>query len=311
MSSKGEVVSVNVSEQKGTVKHSVAEILVGDRGITGDAHAGRWHRQVSLLGQENIDSFIKETGRQIRPGEFAENITLQGIDLSRVAIMDRFRIGEVELEVAQIGKECHGDNCAIFREIGKCVMPKEGVFCRVIQGGRARAGGPAEHLPRPLKLLIITLSDRASAGEYEDRSGPRAKQILEEFLSGKRWHPQIQAALLPDDPRRLQKELTRAIGEDTDAIFTLGGTGVGPRDFTPETIAAVCDKTLPGITENIRVKFGAEHPSALLSRSIAGIAGKTQLYALPGSVRAVEEYMSEILKTLEHALFMIHGLGTH
>lgn len=307
----GTIVSVNVSEEKGTAKHPVDEIVVDDRGIVGDAHAGAWHRQVSLLGQESIDSFTADTGKAIRPGEFAENITLRGIDLARCAILDRFRIGEVELEVTQIGKKCHGEGCTIYREIGKCVMPKEGIFCRVVRGGTIRPGDAVEFHPRPFKLAIITLSDRAASGEYKDRSGPRAKELLEVFLVGKRWHAEIRAALLPDDAERLRTALSEAVNDGVDAVFTLGGTGVGPRDITPETVAAICDKTIPGIMENIRIKYGREHPSALLSRGVAGIAGKTQIYSLPGSVRAVEEYLSEILKTLEHTLYMVHGLDVH
>jgi len=311
MSNKGQVISVNISEEKGTTKRPAPEIVLDDRGVAGDAHAGLWHRQVSMLGQESIDSFIAATGKQVGPGEFAENITLQGIDMARVAVLDRFRIGDVELELTQIGKKCHGDGCAIYREVGTCVMPKEGVFCRVICGGTIRAGDLIEWRPTPLAVRIVTLSDRASAGEYEDRSGPRAKAMIEEFFLDKRWHVDIRSVVLPDDAVRLREELTGALREDVDMIFTVGGTGLGPRDITPETVASVCEKIVPGVMENIRVKFGSEKPNALLSRGIAGIAGRTQLYALPGSVRAVEEYLGEILKTIEHAIFMMHGLDAH
>ena len=311
MSERGEVLSVNVSERTGTAKQPKAEIRIDHRGIVGDAHAGSWHRQISLLGQESIDAFIAKTGRKTLPGEFAENLTLQGIELSAVAVLDRFRIGKVELELTQIGKECHPDGCAIYREVGHCVMPKEGIFCRVIRGGEVRPGDRVEYVPMTLRALVITLSDRAYAGEYEDRSGPRAKEILEQFFRPKRERWEIARLLLPDEAEQLRRELVKAIEAEVDVIFTLGGTGVGPRDITPEVVSGVCDKTVPGVMENIRMKFGSAKPSALLSRSVAGVAGKTQLYALPGSVRAVEEYLSEILKTLEHALFMLHGLDTH
>jgi len=305
------VISVNVSKEKGTIKQPVPQISLDYNGISGDAHAGPWHRQVSLLGQEDIDFFANEIKRKISPGEFAENITVSGIDLGKVAILDRFRIGQVELEVTQIGKHCHGDNCAIYREVGKCVMPKKGLFCRVINEGKIKPDDCVEYIPKPLEILIITLSDRAFAGQYTDRSGPCAKQILEEYFADKRWHCQFNSALFDDDVNRFHEELSKAINDEVDVIFTLGGTGVGPRDIAPETVSSLCDKIIPGIMENIRVKFGKDKPSVLLSRSIAAIAGKTQIYALPGSVRAVEEYLSEILKTLEHTIFMIHGLDVH
>ncbi len=311
MSDNGRVISVNISEQKGTIKKPVAEILIDKHGVVNDAHAGPWHRQVSLLAQEDIDYFIKEIGTEIAPGEFAENVTITGIDFSQVAVLDRFRIGQVELQVTQIGKECHGDNCAIYREVGKCVMPKKGLFCRVINGGKIKPDDSVEYIPKSLQILIITLSDRASTGEYCDKSGPRAKQILEEYFADKRWQLHIESIILADDTEQLTEKLNKAIADQVDLILTLGGTGVGPRDITPETITAVCDKTIPGIMESIRVKYGKEKPSALLSRSVAAIAGRTQVYALPGSVKAVEEYLTEILKTLEHAVFMVHGLDVH
>jgi molybdenum cofactor synthesis domain-containing protein len=311
MSNKGKVVSVNISEEKGTVKRPVEEILIDKTGVVADAHAGLWHRQVSMLAQEDIAGFSKEMGREIKPGEFAENISITGIDLGQAAVLDKIQINEVELEVSQIGKKCHGDACAIFQEVGKCVMPKKGIFCRVVKGGKIKAGDPVDYLPRAFRFLIITLSDRAFAGQYKDRSGPHAKSILEQYFADKRWHCQFDSVLLDDDAAKLRNELTKAIDDQIDVIFTLGGTGIGQRDIAPETISSLCDKNIPGIMENIRIKFGADKPSALLSRSVAVTADKTQIYALPGSVRAVEEYLGEILKTMEHAVYMMHSLDVH
>lgn len=308
---KGEIVSINVSEAKGTAKSPVEETVIDEQGIVGDAHAGPWHRQVSLLSQESIDRFSAQEGREFVPGDFAENITTRGIDLSGVAIFDRFRTGKVLLEVTQIGKACHADGCTVFQLVGRCVMPKEGIFCRVLEGGDIRRGVVVEYLPAALKVRVITLSDRAFRGEYEDRSGARVKELLESFFEGKRWHPEIETTVLPDDADQLLVELTACREAGVAVVFTTGGTGVGPRDITPETAAQVCDRLIPGIMENIRVKFGTEKPNARLSRGIAGIAGRTQIYTLPGSIRAVEEYMGEILKTVEHVLFMIHGLDVH
>jgi len=306
-----EIVSVNLSTEKGTIKRPAEQIVVVDHGVVGDAHAGVWHRQVSVLGRDSVERFEKVAGRKIAPGEFAENILLCGIDLREVAILDRFRIGDVELEVTQIGKKCHGDACAIFREVGACVMPKEGIFCRVLRGGTVRAGDKLEYLPKTLAFKIITLSDRAYRGDYADASGPKIRKLLEEFLSGKRWHPAIDLVILPDDADRLRAELISAREAEVDVVLTTGGTGVGPRDITPDVVAQFCDKLIPGIMENIRAKFGTQKPNALLSRSVAAVAGTTLIYALPGSVRAVEEYMGEIFKTLEHLIFMVHDLDIH
>ncbi|MDX9696755.1 MAG: MOSC domain-containing protein [Bacteroidales bacterium] len=134
------VVSVNISEKKGTIKKPVDLINLTDMGVEKDAHAGDWHRQVSLLGKESIEKFEIVLGRKIEYGEFAENITTEGIVLHTMNPGEKLIIGDVELEITQIGKECHGNGCAIFSQVGKCVMPKEGVFAKVIKPGKVKAG---------------------------------------------------------------------------------------------------------------------------------------------------------------------------
>jgi molybdenum cofactor synthesis domain-containing protein len=311
MSRSVEVVSVNVSREKGTVKVPVPEVAVEATGIVGDAHAGTWHRQVSLLDEEIAGRFSREIGRTIGAGEFGENITIRGVEAGGARVLDRFRFNEVELEVTQIGKQCHGRGCSIFQQLGKCVMPEEGIFCRVLQGGTIRPGDRGEHRTKVFRFLIITLSDRAAAGEYTDRSGPRIRGLLEEYLAGKSWQAEIETVLASDDAGPLGEQLIAATQAGVDVVFTSGGTGIGPRDTAPETVSGVCEKIIPGIMEHIRVKYGAENPNALLSRSIAGVAGQTLIYALPGGMRAVEEYAREIFKTLEHAIYMGHGLDVH
>lgn len=135
------VVAVCRSKKKGTRKKTVAEgILREDYGLVGDAHADCCtHRQVSLLAMESIDKMIR-LGFEVGPGDFAENLTTRGIELLSLPLGTRISIGkDILLDVTQIGKECHS-GCAIYQEIGKCIMPKEGIFARVIQGGRVRAG---------------------------------------------------------------------------------------------------------------------------------------------------------------------------
>ena len=142
-----QVVSVCISEKKGTKKHPVAEIsLWPHHGIVGDAHAGDWHRQVSLLANESVDRMRKE-GLTLAAGDFAENILTEGITLRTLPVGTVLRVGEVRLEVTQIGKQCHND-CEIKRTTGKCVMPTEGIFAIVIKEGRIQAGDEIEVLKK-------------------------------------------------------------------------------------------------------------------------------------------------------------------
>jgi len=134
------VLSVNVSEEKGVIKKPVDQIVITEKGIENDAHAGDWHRQISLLAKESIDKFEEVLGRKLEFGEFAENITTEGITLYTMKPGDKLFIGDVEIEVTQIGKKCHGDGCAIFSQVGKCVMPKEGIFAKVIKVGTIKPG---------------------------------------------------------------------------------------------------------------------------------------------------------------------------
>jgi len=138
---RGTVEAVCISAKKGTIKKEVPEINLKEGwGITGDAHAGDWHRQVSLLAGESIDA-VKKKLPHLKHGVFAENIVCRGIELTALAIGDRLRLGaEVVLEVTQIGKECHNAGCAIKKATGDCIMPREGVFARVVRGGAVRPG---------------------------------------------------------------------------------------------------------------------------------------------------------------------------
>jgi molybdenum cofactor synthesis domain-containing protein len=161
-----------------------------------------------------------------------------------------------------------------------------------------------------LNILVITLSDRASKGEYEDLSGPRIKAMLEQYFSNLNWDISICSSIIPDNDVLLNEKLSKAKSK-YDLIFTTGGTGIGPRDITPEVVKPMLDKEIPGIMEMIRMKYGMEKPNALLSRGIAGVMGKSLVYTLPGSLKAVNDYMTEILKTLEHLIYMQRGIDAH
>ena len=278
------ILSVNLSETTGTIKHPVDKIVLTKLGVEHDAHAGAWNRQVSLLGTESIRKFEKETGKKVSPGEFAENITTEGLDLWKMNPLDRLACGEAVLEITQIGKDCHGTSCAIFKEVGNCVMPKEGIFCRVIHSGVLRPGDILEYHPKVFSVSIITLSDRASRGEYEDKSGPGIKEILEGFFdsaptltptrhdltqtptpiltptrhASRVTRYEITCTLIPDDASQLKTLLEKDKRNNIDIIITTGGTGIGPNDLTPDVVRPLLNKEIPGIMEMIRLKHGTQ-----------------------------------------------------
>ncbi len=165
-------------------------------------------------------------------------------------------------------------------------------------------------LPEKLNILIITLSDRAYRGEYKDLSGPRVKEILTAYFKDQQQLYNIELKLIPDDAAILKDILINAKNA-YNLIITTGGTGIGPRDITVETVKPLLTKEIQGIMEYIRVKYGSQKPNALLSRGVAGIIGKSLIYTIPGSVRAADEYMVEILKTLNHTILMQYGVDIH
>jgi molybdopterin adenylyltransferase len=305
------ILSVNSSEKKGTIKEPVESIRLTLNGIEGDAHAGSWHRQVSLLGKESFEKMQISLGRNIQFGEFAENITTLGFLLNKMKPLDQLMSDKVILEVTQIGKKCHGSNCAIFKETGDCVMPTEGIFCRVIQEGKLQAGDSFTYHPKVLNIAVITVSDRANRGEYEDKSGPVLKNNLQEYFSNNGRQISIENKIVPDEGTLLKNTILESINANADIIITTGGTGIGPRDITPETIRPLLHKEILGIMEMIRVKYGMQFPNALISRGIAGTINKTLVYTLPGNPKACREYLDEILPTVEHSLRMLYNIDAH
>ena len=140
MNQNATIKAVCISEKKGQQKHPVDEVqLVPHVGIPGDAHAGDWHRQVSLLGQESVNRLQEKISIKLFPGAFAENILCEGIELFQLPVGTKLRVGTALCEVTQIGKECHAD-CAIRQQAGDCVMPREGIFVVVLEEGTAKAG---------------------------------------------------------------------------------------------------------------------------------------------------------------------------
>lgn len=298
---------INISTERGTAKFPVDSAVITESGIEGDAHSGEWHRQITILAEESVMKFEKETGRKTKSGEFATNIMISGLDTSKVKIGDRFFLNDAEVEITQIGKEPHYYDSPVLKDTGRNIMFDEGLFAKVIKTGKIKIGDKVEYIKKPLKLRIITLSDSVSKGIYEDRSGPKIKESIEEHYSDNK--ADISIDVIPDEKDKLEILLKKYTDEKVDAIFTTGGTGVGPRDITPEVVTEFADKLIPGIMDHIRMKHGQTIPNALLSRSVAAVKNKTLIYTLPGSVKAVTEYMDEILKTINHLFKMLNGEG--
>lgn len=305
------ITSVNISTDKGVVKTPVGFIEADEYGIKNDAHSGDWHRQVSLLSTESIREFEKITKCKYKPGDFAENITLSGMRLNECRPGDILRSDTVTMMVTQIGKKCHGTGCSIFSQTGSCIMPNEGIFAKVLNGGTLKAGDIIVHEPKIWDIAVITLSNRAYKGEYDDRSGPAVISAVEKFTASINRKANISYFLLPDDKQLADSALREEIANRRHFIFTTGGTGIGPQDITPSVVNFLLDYEIPGIMEHIRTKYGSLKPNALLSRSVAGVAGESIIFTLPGGLKAVDEYLSEILPLMEHMFYMKMGFDTH
>ena len=183
------------------------------------------------------------------------------------------RCRDVLLEITQIGKECHS-HCAIYHRVGDCIMPREGVFARVLHSGTIAVGDVMEiaerDVPLPFQAAVITLSDRSSRGERPDLSGPAIKDRL--IADG---FEVVETLLLPDDREKLRQELIRLCDQRRpDLILTTGGTGFAPRDITPEATLDAAEKTVPGIAEAIRAASMAVTRRAMLSRAVSVIRKK-------------------------------------
>lgn len=302
----GTIHAVCISEKKGTQKKPVDAVVLRENwGIEGDAHAGHWHRQVSLLSLEKIEAF-RAKGAQVEFGAFGENLVVEGYDFRALPVGTRFRCGDVLLEMTQIGKECHS-HCQIYQVMGECIMPREGVFAKVVHGGVLRAGDKLQMLPpdpdAPLRAAVVTLSDKGVRGERVDESGPVLVQMLRQA-----GYEVVEQLLLPDEKSRIQMELIRlSDGRQCNLVLTTGGTGFSQRDVTPEATMAVATRNAPGIAEAIRAYSMKITDRAMLSRGASVLRGGTLIVNLPGSPKAAREGLECILPALRHGLEILRG----
>lgn len=306
MEIKGKIKAICISEKRGTVKRPIKQAkCIVNFGIENDAHAGNWHRQISLLSYDKVKEFNSKGGNVV-DGDFGENILVEGIDFSSLPVGTRFYIGDVLLEMTQIGKECHS-HCEIFHRVGDCIMPRVGVFAKVLQEGMLEEGmeviGELPSSNRPFQAAIITLSDKGFKGEREDLSGPAAKEMLE-----KEGYEVVEMVLIPDEPKLLKRELIRLTDQrQVDLILTSGGTGFSLRDRTPEATLEVMDRNAPGIAEYMRMKSMEITDRGMLSRGVSVIRKSTLIVNLPGSPKAVKENLGFILHALDHGLKILRG----
>ena len=239
----GKVIAVCTSDRKGIQKKDVGTAhFSAEWGIDGDAHAGKWHRQISLLSADKIDAFNKR-GATVIPGAFGENLVVEGFDFRALPVGTLLRCNDVLLEMTQIGKECHS-HCEIYKKMGDCIMPREGVFARVLEPGTISVGDEMTIVPReghfPWQAAVITLSDKGAAGERKDESGPAIAQRLRDA-----GYAVVEEVLIPDDERILKQQLMRLCDQrQLDLILTTGGTGSAAQ----EAIRAAADKAAPSIT---------------------------------------------------------------
>ena len=302
---------ISIAGAKGAPRQHLAQAQLGHDGLEGDRFARPGLRQLSLLAESTARQFAEATGRAFSPGVAKENLLIAGLETLPLRLLDRIQIGKALLEITAVGKHAGEDGMPLCAPDAACAMGNYGHFARVVQPGLLQVTAACEYLPRTLRVRIVTLSDRASRGAYQDVSGPRAAELIEGFGARHGWRIEVEREIIQDDAELLEAILVQARQVRVDLVITSGGTGMGPRDITPDVVRQHADRLIPGIMEHIRLKYGAEKPLALLSRSVAAIFGRTLVFALPGSPRAVEEYLHEIEPVLEHLLFVVRGLDVH
>lgn len=305
----GRIHAVCISERKGERKRPVQSVrLIANSGLEGDAHAGPWHRQVSLLVAGDVEAMRRKGLPDLKAGDFAENMVVSGLDLGELGLGSRLRVGmEAELSVTQLGKVCH-TRCAIYHQTGDCIMPRLGIFARVTAGGTVAAGDPVEvvaSVPRErVQAVVLTISDRCSRGQATDTAGPAVAKRLTEVLNAHIYTTRI----LPDERAEIESALRHfADGHSIDLVLAVGGTGFAPRDVTPEAVAAVVERPTPGLDEAMRRASSEKTPHAMLSRAVSGILGGTLIVSLPGSERAAVENLQAVLPALGHGLAKLRG----
>jgi molybdopterin adenylyltransferase len=307
MMAEGTILATCIGERKSAPKHAVASVrLIRGHGLEGDAHAGNWHRQISLLADEAIAE-VRRAGLSVEPGAFGENLVTSGVDFSELGVGRRFRVGsDAVIRITQRGKQCHS-RCAIYERLGDCIMPREGLFANVCRGGQIRPGDAVRLDPEldRVRWAVCTISDRSAAGVREDASGAVLREMLEGSLGG----GLVSHAVLADEQDAISNELRRLCDEEVcDLVVTTGGTGLSPRDVTPEATLAIVERLIPGMAEAMRAAGLQHKPHAMLSRAVCGMRGSTIIVNLSGGPNAAREQLAVLLPVLPHAIATASGI---
>jgi len=261
-----------------------------------------------MLALEDIRRVSAASGLSFKPGDFAENLVVEGVPLQALGLGSRLRIGEsAVVRITQIGKVCHA-RCSIYYQSGDCIMPRVGLFASVIADGNISPDDRVEVLeaiPREqFQAVVLTISDRGARGETEDTAGPAVARLLETELGAHIYERRI----LPGERPQIEEALRHfADGHSIDLVVTVGGTGFSPRDVTPEAVRAVVERLTPGLDEAMRAASLRRTPQAALSRAVSGIRGQTLILSLPGSERGATENLLAVLPSLHHGLDKLRG----
>lgn len=298
------VAAISVSDKKGIKKTNIPFATLQDNfGIVCDVHAGFVHRQVSFLSTSSIEK-MKAAGLDVKSGDFAENITLEGINIEAVSTGDILEINNVEFIVTQLGKICH-QRCAIFYSAGDCVMPREGFFSIVKGNGKIKVGDTVlHHKKTKLTGAVITLSDRAHQGLRMDETGPGIVDFLKKTFE----FAFIRYEVIADEKIQLENlviDLTDS--QKIDLIITNGSTGVAKRDIAPDVTEKIIERRLPGFEEAMRLNSFKKTPYAIISRAVCGTRHNSLIINLPGAPIAAIENLETISGAIEHTIKKLQG----
>jgi len=284
----GKVVAVCKSVHKGEQKVNIGKAqLIQNFGMDGDAHAGPWDNHIRLLAQESIHKAFKR-GLKVGPGDFSEHITTRGIELTNLSVGTKLKIGEVVLEITQKGKVCPG-RCNIFNLIGDCIMPKEGVYAKVLEGGMVTVGSE-------IKIMLDAKIGIIYAAKASRDENP-ISNILSVNLN--RWGVKASQNIVKAKDRNSLKSSIEEMCEDgVDIILIVGGVGVSSEDFAPEVLIESIERELPGVANNVRENL-LDEEDLIIFRGRAGIKDRTIIVNLPDNKRVLGEDLFELLIMLD------------